>query len=61
MLIIIENEEADRFIVDKLREIYNCITVIIRSQPENERNKAGRSVQFSCLPKKKREINCSSS
>jgi hypothetical protein len=40
---VIKNEEADRFIPEIAREVYNCITTSISSRPENERNKAGRS------------------
>jgi hypothetical protein len=47
VMLVIKNEEADRFVPETAIEVYNCITTPIISQPENERNKAGRSAQFS--------------
>ncbi len=37
-------------------EVYNCITILISSRPQNERNKIGRSAQFSLNLQKNRWI-----
>jgi len=55
VMLFIKNEEADHFIPEIAREVYNCITSPLSSQPRNERNKAGRLAQFS--PNFQKDIN----
>ena len=51
ILIIIGKEGGGSFhIVDNSKEAYNYITTVISSQPENQRNTAGRSLELFFLP-----------